>query len=973
MSTSTRHLDAFAQRLRKQGFQGEFAHDAATRYLYSTDASMYQIQPLGVAIPRTVEDVQIVVSLAAEEGVPVLPRGGGTSLAGQAVGEALVLDFSVHFRTIHQLDVDQRQVTVDVGLPLADLNRVLARHGLQFGPDPASAAQATVGGVVGNNATGAHSIAYGMTVDHVLRAATIMADGSQATWEPIPLTNGHLPRLGNARLDAVARFALKVRTEYADLIRERWPRTWRRASGYSLAHLLPWAPARPAAWPADQPYPPVDPNTLPLQVLLAGSEGTLAVVHQVTLNVVPIPQHKGLALLAYPDIPSACADVPRLLELGPVAVELLPGEIFRRALAIPLYARMVKDALGPMLEGGIPAAVLLVEFAGDDPAHIARQVKQVGGYPALHPEHQEQIWAVRKVGLGLLMSRPGDLKPIAFLEDMAVPVEHLAAFVTELQAVFDAHQVEAVYYAHASAGCLHIRPWLNLKAPDARETVRSIAREAMALVRKYRGVPSGEHGDGLARSQWLRDAFGPEIYALFEELKDAADPQGLLNPGKIVRPLPMDQHWRFGPTYRTPHDWTNALFPQGLAPTVERCTGVGVCRKSTGAMCPSYQVGRREGLSTRGRANLLRALLAGHIPLPEAEEAVFAALDLCLACQGCRAECPSGVDMAKLKWAFLHHYYQNRRRPWRDYLFGYLGLLIPYVRWLSPVLNRVMAWPAFRRVLARALGLAPERGWPRIARRGLTVRAVEQPTVLFLRDGFTDTFEPLTEAAAVTLLEAWGERVRVIPRVENGRALLAKGFLDAAQREAQRLLAAIQRADPTGQLPIVGVEPAAVYHVRDHLPELVPTEAARSIARRTWLVEEWLIRHWRVREQPWRTAEPQTVYLHGHCYQRARPPAEDGLPVGVAATRAWLEQLGYHVEEISRGCCGMAGAFGYEAEHYTLSLQVGEHNLFPQVRALPQSATLIAPGFSCRHQIHDALQRGALHPIAWVAQQMGLL
>ncbi|NPA26281.1 MAG: FAD-binding oxidoreductase, partial [Chloroflexi bacterium] len=614
-------MEAFARALRRHGFAGEFSYDPASRYLYSTDASMYQIQPLAVAIPKTVEDVQVLTQLAAEQHLPLLPRGGGTSLAGQAVGEAIVLDFSVHFRTLHDLDVKNRRVTVDVGLPLADLNQVLARHGLQFGPDPASAAQATIGGIVGNNATGAHSIAYGMTVDHVLRAETVMADGTRATWEPIPLTPEGLPQIANERLAAVARFALEVRTRYADLIREQWPRTWRRASGYSLAHLLPWAPARPPAWPKDQPYPPVDPNTLPLQVLLAGSEGTLALVHQVTLNLVPIPPYKGLALLAYPDIPSACADVPRLLELGPVAVELLPGEIFRRALAIPLYARMVKDALGPMLEQGIPEAVLLVEFAGSDPARVASQVMQVKGYAALHPEHQEKIWAVRKVGLGLLMSRPGDLKPIAFLEDMAVPVEHLASFVRELQDVFDAHQVEAVYYAHASAGCLHIRPWLNLKAPDAPEVVRSIASQAMALVRKYRGVPSGEHGDGLARSQWLKEAFGETIYRLFEQLKDAADPQGLLNPGKIVRPLPMDQHWRFGPSYRTPHDWTSPLFPQGTASMVERCTGVGVCRKSRGNMCPSYQVGRREGLSTRGRANLLRALLAGHIPLPEAEEA----------------------------------------------------------------------------------------------------------------------------------------------------------------------------------------------------------------------------------------------------------------------------------------------------------------------------------------------------------------
>ncbi len=963
-------LPDLARRLRALGYTGEWATDPATRYLYSTDASIYQVQPLAVAIPRTVEDLHRLVEVTAAWGLPLLPRGGGTSLAGQAVGEAVVVDLSRHFRRVHRVDAEAGTVTVDVGLPLADLNRALAPHGWRYGPDPASAAQATVGGVVGNNSTGAHSIVYGMTADHLLAADTFLADGTPARWEPLPLPpDGGPPRVPNPRLQAVVDFAWAVRTHHADLLRARWPRVWRRASGYGLPYLLPWAPARPPAWPADRPYPPVDADTLPIQALLAGSEGTLAVLHRVTLRLVRPPRHTALALLVFPDIAAACDRVPDLLEHGPAAVELLPGELFRRALDIPLYARLVRRALGPLLAEGIPAAALLVEFAGEHPAQVAARARQVGGLVALDPEHQEAIWQVRKVGLGLLMSRPGDLKPVPFVEDMTVPVERLGAFVRGLDPIFRAHGTEAVYYAHASAGCLHIRPWLNLKTDAGVRALRDIAQAAMALVRDLHGVPSGEHGDGLARSEWLEAAFGPQIYDLFRQLKAAADPQQRLNPHKIVDPWPMDAHLRYGPDYATPLTWHSPLYasPQALAEAVERCNGAGVCRKSTGAMCPSYQVTRAEDHSTRGRANLLRAMLSG--ALPQGDEDAFAALDLCLACQACRAECPSGVDMAKLKWAFLHRYYRTHPRPWRDYLFAYAGKLAPWGRWAAPLVNGLLAWPPARRLLARMLGLAPQRTWPRLAARGAPVPRDPNPTLLFLRDGFHDTFEPQAETAALALLRAWGQRVSVVPRVENGRALVSKGFLDAARAEAQALLAAIRAVDPDGTRPIVGVEPAAVYHLRDTLPELVPTDDARAVAARTWMVEEWAVRHWQNGAPPPRAAAPATVYLHGHCYQKARPPAQDGLPVGVAATRAMLEMLGHTVHELPTGCCGMAGPFGYEAEHYDLSLQVGELSLFPQVRALPPDAVLLAPGFSCRHQIADVLARGAQHPLVWLAQR----
>ena len=958
-------LPDFLSSARKRGL---IVHDdPVSRYLYSTDASIYQIRPLAVGFPRDEDDLAAFVALAAEHRVPILPRGAGSSLAGQAVGEAVVLDLSRHLDRVLSIDPEARTATVQPGVVLKTLNQQAEAYGLQFGPDPASAERATLGGVVGNNATGAHSILYGMAADHLLQAEVVFADGTVGELAPIAPD----ARPSNPTVARLLRIANELRQqETAATLRQHWPRVWRRASGYSLNYLLPWTPSRPPQWyAADLPYPPVPEGLVPLQALLAGSEGTLAVIRRATVRLVAKPRHTALAILPYPSVEAACDDAPRLLSYAPSAVELLPRSIWEAARSAPAYASLL-DFLPP----GDPAALLLVEFAADDPRLAQAQARALSGegFLALDEETQSHVWQVRKVGLGLLMARHGDAKPISFMEDITVPVEHLGEFVRAVQDIMREFGTQAEFYAHASAGCLHIRPALNLKDTRDRGKLRAIAQAAMEVGLRLGGVPSGEHGDGLARSEFLEAAFGPEIMGWFRKLKAAADPQHLLNPGKIVDAPRMDTHLRYGEDYR-PQGWTPVMdfsASGGVVGAIETCNGAGVCRKTDGLMCPTFQATRDEDKSTRGRANLLRAMIAGH--LPAAEEAAYRALDLCLACKGCRSECPSGVDMAKLKYEFLHRYYQRHRRRLRDWFFGYFGAASRFLWPLAPAL-RIANWKPLRAGLARVLGIAPQRMLPLPQRAPRALPRAEQPTVLYLADPFTRHFEPEVESAALHLLEAVGERVAVVPHLGAGRPLISKGFLTQARAEAQKVVAAIRRLDPEGRLPVVGAEPSEIYTLQDEYPDLLPHDPyVAALAKRAWLVDEFLARHsgWPALWEgapPW---EGEPVLLHGHCYQKARPPADDGQPVGQEATAAILEAAGVPVEIIPSGCCGMAGAFGYEAEHYELSLKIGELVLFPAVREAGDARAVVAPGTSCRAQIEHGTGHPAEHPLVLLARRL---
>jgi FAD/FMN-containing dehydrogenase/Fe-S oxidoreductase len=974
----------------QQNIAGEVRTDLTTRILYATDASIYRVEPLGVVFPRSVEDLQASIEMAGRYGVPVLARGSGSSLAGQAIGPALILDCSRYLNKIIAIDPESRTACVEPGVILERLNREAGKFGLMFGPDPASAERATLGGSVANNATGAHSILYGMAVDHLAEADVFFSDASQASLHAVPLQEAlnRARHSGQSVENALYHLALQIRQQHAESIRQNWPRVWRRASGYNLNYLLPWSPSQPPHWTdAGRGYPPLAPDEMNLAPLLAGSEGTLGVISRLTLRLVPKPRHTLLGVLTYEGIPEACDAVPDLLDQPVSAIELIPGTIIHLARSVPAYANQANFVKGE------PAAMLVVEFSGDDPrelqSHMQRLQEKVAGEVLVAEAEalQKQIWAVRKVGLGLLMSMPGDQKPLSFIEDISVPVAQLGYYVRSLEQILAKYGTTAEIYAHASAGCLHIRPLLSLKKEDSVRNLRRIAEEAIALGLSLGGATSGEHGEGLARSEWEVRQFGSQIVDLFRQVKQAADPQNLFNPGKILDAPPMDQNLRYGPAYRVRLWPTGMDFSRqaGLDGAIEMCNGAGVCRKDGGVMCPSFQATREEMHSTRGRANLLRAMISGGFPTQQmAERAVAQALDLCLACKGCKAECPSAVDVAKLKYEFTYHYYQNHRRRLRDYLFAYIDRLASVGYLLAPLVNSLLDAGIVRAAGERWLGLAQERRFPRFAglkKDRLPLGAADQrvstgeTSVLFLTDAFSHYFHPETELAGVRVLERCGERVSVLPLIGAGRTLISKGLLKAARRHARQVLAVLQRLDPAGCLPVVGVEPSEIYTLRDEFLDLFPDDGyVLGLSQRAWMVDEYLVRPAsdgqprvaRLAAGQATSAGPRQVWLHGHCYQKAQPPASDGFPTGVGATTAMLRQCGYQVQVIDAGCCGMAGAFGYEAEHFPVSMQVGELALFPALRQAPPGVIVAAAGTSCRSQIQDGTSQVPVHPVCLV-------
>lgn len=984
----------FVAELRKH-FTGDIRLDAASRALYSTDASIYQIEPLGVAFPKTQDDLQAAVELAAKYKVPILPRGAGSSLAGQAIGQALILDCSRWLDGLVNIDLEARTATVEPGLVLSRLNAAAAKYGLTFGPDPASAERATLGGVIGNNATGAHSILYGMAADHLLSADVILADGSLETWGVVE------PSAISYQQSAFLAAVVEIRETYADAIRQNYPLSWRNSAGYRLNYLLPWSATTPPQWIGERYPANLQPATFNLSHLLAGSEGTLAVMRRATLSLVPKPKYTILGVLSYHSNAEACDDVPRLLGFNPSAVELVPQMLIRLAKDVPAYASQLD-----WVEGD-PAALLLVEFSGSKPEVLKEAAKKLGPdvLIAESGEEQARVWNVRKVGLGIFDSRPANARPVAFIEDCAIPVERLAEFVREVENILAAHNTYAAFYAHASAGCLHIRAILDLKRGEGVRSLRSIAEATLALTLRLGGSMSSEHGDGIARAEFLRQIYGPEVGDAMQLLKNAADPHHLLNPGKMLDAPPMDTHLRYGEAYQA-SAWTPVLdFTRnnGLAGAIQQCNGQGVCRKDTGVMCPSFQATREEANSTRGRANLLRALInrPSGISLQrsiiqnqkfEIENAVFDALDLCLACKGCKAECPSGVDMAKLKYDFQHEYYKTHGRKLRDYLFAYIGPLAKLGAPFGGFVNWLMAQAFVRKVVDPIFGLALQRELPKFASQPSrpTSRFPNdeyRESVIILRDTFTHFFEPEIEKAALDVLAACDVEVKVLPYFGAGRTLISKGFLEPARRHAERVLDAIQKLDPEGKLPVLGIEPSELYTLRDEFLDLLPERCAEveSLAARAWLVDEFLVRpdaggkirtlrvtdiltenHLSEIESP-----KSKIHLHGHCYQKAQPPVADGYPVGQQASAELLRAVGYDVEIIPSGCCGMAGAFGYEDEHYELSMQVGELALFPYIRELGNgNQELAATGASCRSQIADGTGMAAQHPLVLAMRRL---
>ncbi len=945
-------LRAFENALQPR-IEGDVRVDDMTRALYATDASLYRMRPEAVLIPRTVDDVQAALEEAARFRLPVLPRGGGSSLAGQTVGHALVVDFTKHLDGLLEVDEEERWVRVQPGLVLDRLNAELAPRGLMVGPDPASSNRATLGGMVGNNATGTHSILYGNTVDHVLEMDVFLDDGSPARFGEVD-ADGWRERLRRGgREGAVYRGLDELLKADADTIERDTPRHWRRNSGYRLERLLEEEARNPAR-------------------LLCGSEGTLAVTTEVKLSVVERPRATALGVVHYDSLREALESVSTILKTGPSAVELFDGIAIEQTRRAPGYAHRLT-----FIEGD-PAAVLITEYYGESLhelnarlADLRRALGAAGeGYvvvPARTPEEINNVWTVRKEGLGLIMGVEGDHKPVAFIEDASVPVEHLPDYVDELFEVLDG--IRTVVYAHASAGTLHIRPFINTKDAAEVARMREVAYGSMELVRKFGGTVSSEHGDGLVRGWLLEPLVGPELYRVYRETKAIFDPHGRLNPNKIVDTPPMTENLRMGPGYETIPVVEELDFSRqgGFQRAVELCNGNGACRKlESGTMCPSFMVTREEEDSTRGRANALREAMSGGLPPEELTgERMYEVMDLCIQCKGCKTECPSNVDMAKIKTEWLSKYWQEHGLPLRARLFARMPRI---ARRMNPVTARTANWmnrrKSVRRLLAATMGIAADRALPEFAPEPFTTWFERRewpaggPPVLLFADTFNNFHHPETARAAAEFLSRIGFTVHAAAAgLCCGRPLISKGLIREAREQALQAVEGLHAYAEQG-VPVVGLEPSCILTFRDEALSLLPgDERAVEVGEKAVTFEEFVARLAATQglEHVRWTDERREVLLHGHCHQKAL--------VGNGPSEACLSlPPNYAVRAVDSGCCGMAGAFGYEAEHYDVSIAMAERRLAPAVRAAGEHTLIAAAGTSCRAQIFDTTGRRARHP-----------
>ena len=914
------------------------AADRMTRVLYSTDASNYQIMPLAVTYPRHADDVVAIHEIARQYGVPVLPRGGGSALAGQAVGEAIIMDFTRHMRRVRGVNGEARTVDVEPGLILGALNNQLAGLDLMFGPDPASAERAAIGGVIGNNATGAHSIRYGMTADHVSRLQVVLANG-ELVWldANTPTLNGIRGVVGDLAAEQAAHIAA------------RYPKTWRTVAGYALDKI--------------------DPDDVDLNWLLCGSEGTLASLVRAELRLVERPRmrSKRLALAHFGSLREALEATPRILELDPEAIELMDKFLLDKTRAAAGYRERLTFV------DGDPAAILVVEFVGS-PSELSAKTRELRallqrlGFRgpvsiAETPRQQDDVWTVRKAGLGLMMSERSEAKPVSFIEDGAVPVENLADYIADVERIIHDNDTSYAIYAHASAGCLHIRPLINLKSLKGREQYRAIADGVARTVLKYRGTITGEHGQGLVRGEFTEALFGKELMQAFRQVKRAFDPQNMMNPGKIIDTPPMDspELMRYSPGYqtielKTRYDWSA---DNGFAGAVEMCNGAGVCRKEgVGSMCPSYQATLDEAHSTRGRANALRAAISGALPEDLGDPALKAVLDLCLGCKACASECPSSVDVAKLKSEFLASWHDRHGIDLATRVFGNIHRLNQVAGRLPRLSNRVMNHSLAQWGM-NALGIPTERPLPRFAERRFSSRTFPRHAradAILIIDTFTEWNHPEIGLAAMDLATGLGLRVNV-QRLPGqgccGRPAISKGLLDSAKAMASDNLRALARA---GDAPLLFLEPSCLSAFTDDYLSLVgrdDQDRARSVAGRCTSAETYFADALAegAPSLAWQMESPR-ILLHGHCHQKALWGTADSL-------RLLRTIPGADVAEMNTGCCGVAGSFGYE--HVELSKTIAEDRLLPAIRA-NTDAVIAAPGSSCRAQIEDAGFR-AWHPL----------
>ncbi len=950
-SPNRRRATPLETRLRRE-VEGDILFDAASRGRYATDASIYQITPIGVVVPRTFEAALSALQIASEAEVAILPRGAGTSQCGQTVGEALIIDNSKYLNSLLAFDREAKTAIVEPGMVLDTLNAKLNASGLWFPVDVSTAAQATIGGMSGNNSCGSRSIAYGNMVDNVLGIDAWLSDNRRFHFGVTGLEANNGAGFGDIAQSMRALYA----REESEIVARMFPIA-RRVAGYNLDRLSP--------------------SRFNLAHLLVGSEGTLGYFERIHLKLSELPKHKSLGVCHFPKFYDGMDAAQHIVKLAPSAVELVDRTMLNLARGIGIFKKTVDAFLL-----GEPDCVLLVEFSGEEQAPQLEKLRQLrelmadlgfsGGVVEIaDPNLQKAVWEVRKAGLNIMMSMKGDGKPVSFIEDCAVPLPHLAEYTRRLTEVFHKHGTEGTWYAHASVGCLHVRPILNLKT-DGAFKLRAIAEEAAALVREYKGAYSGEHGDGLVRSEWIAPFFGPRLTAALGEIKSLFDPKGLMNPGKIVNPSKQDNRdlFRYRPGYASENlatalDWQDS---GGLAGAVEMCNNNGTCRKfDAGTMCPSYRATGDEQHVTRGRANTLRLALSGQLGDDAfTSDVVKDAMELCVGCKGCKRECPTGVDMAKMKIEFLHHYKQRHGHTLRDKLVAYLPHYAPWVSKISWLVNLRDSLPGAAWLSEKITGFSAQRTLPKWAGRAFTQGVTSarfadgDRAVVLLADTFNNYFEPENLHAAKRVLDAAGYTVHIVGADDArplccGRTFLTSGMVAKAKAEAARTLAAL-RPYVEKNLPIIGLEPSCLLTLRDEFLSLLPGVDAIALARRAVLFEEFLVAERAAGRLtlPLKALPHGELLLHGHCHQKAFAaftPVQEVL--------AWIP--GAKVTAVESSCCGMAGAFGLETEHVAVSLRMAELSLLPAVRNAGVDTLIVADGTSCRHQIADGTAREALH------------
>lgn len=978
--TQTSKLDSSLQLRLTSEIQGATLFDPFSLGRYATDASVYQMMPLGVVVPKNLDDVRKSLSIARDAGIPILPRGGGTSQCGQTVNRALVIDTSKHLNKLIELDVENRRCVVEPGIVLDHLNAALKPHGLWFPVDVSTSSRATIGGMTGNNSCGSRSIRYGTMRDNVQSIDALLADGTPLHFGPVA------PDLAAANDASPAqdlfRDLLALGTREAEEIRLRFPDVARRVGGYNIDALIPAKAA-------------VD-RSNNLSHLLVGSEGTLAYSTRIELKLSPLPRAKVLGVCHFASFYEAMDAAQHLVPLGPAFVELVDRTMIDLARDVAMYRPTIERVVR-----GNPEALLLIEFAGDDQDENLRRLKQLGerfgdlGFAwsnegkdwggvveITNPAEQSALMEVRKAGLNIMMSMKSEGKPISFVEDCAVRLTDLAEYTDRLTNIFEKHGTRGTWYAHASVGCLHVRPVLNLKLDEDLRKMRAIAEEAFDMVAEYKGSHSGEHGDGIVRSEHHERMFGSRMIRSFEEVKDRFDPEGLLNPGKIVRPPKMDERdlLRYSADYREAEhrsllDWS--VYPGasgGFQGAVEMCNNNGACRKlDAGVMCPSYRITRDERDSVRGRANSLRLALSGQLGADAfTSDDMIETLKLCVACKGCKRECPTGVDMAKMKTEVLAARIEKEGLSLHDRLVAYLPRYAPFaarISWLPNLRDRI---PGLAKLAEGLTGFSAKRKLPKWRSDRFDEGAADSKSdaadgreVVLLADTFNRYFEPENLRAALAVLKAGGYKILFANAADNkrplccGRTFLSVGLISEAQVEAKRVIDALLPFARRG-VPIVGLEPSCLLTLRDEYAALFPGDTLRKeevsmIAQQSLLLEEFLNREseaGRLNLDLKPVAEK--ALLHGHCHQKA-----------FAAMTPVQKVLGLipdlDVETIESSCCGMAGAFGYGAETYDASIQMGELSLLPRVRKAADKDLIVADGTSCRHQIADGTSRKAQH------------